>query len=289
MIDGVGLDDAERIVSAFYRAQPPESESDRVIRLLSSHDRALNRGRVDDAGALAERLANPGAPWNARRSRVRDALYGDGDTAAAVAAVREMERTITGPAGATPQQRNVQHGNLCYVELWRLAHGDTRTVAASLARLRERRPPAAADSTFAPYERDCTITLTAIAASLQRWPDAAAHVERLDSLAAAGPSTGIAAQVSNLVVARLRERAGDRRGALAALRRREYFYGRVPYLSTFLREEGRLAALTGDREGAIAAYRQYVALRADADPELRPHVDQVRAEIGRLERESVGR
>jgi hypothetical protein len=175
------------------------------------------------------------------------------------------------------------------VELWRLARNDTRTVDASVARLRERRPPTAADSTVAPSDRDCAITLTAIAATIQGRPDAAAHVARLDSLAATGPFTGIAAQVGNLVVARLKERSGDRRGALTALRRREYFYGRVPYLSTFLREEGRLAALTGDREGAITAYRQYVALRSNPDPELRPHVDQVRTEIGRLERESVGR
>jgi hypothetical protein len=33
------------------------------------------------------------------------------------------------------------------------------------------------------------------------------------------------------------------------------------YLSTFLREEGRLAALTGDTAGAIRAYQHYLALR----------------------------
>ena len=34
----------------------------------------------------------------------------------------------------------------------------------------------------------------------------------------------------------------------------------------FLREEGRLAALTGDTEGAISAYARFLELRTDPDP-----------------------
>jgi hypothetical protein len=33
------------------------------------------------------------------------------------------------------------------------------------------------------------------------------------------------------------------------------------YLSSFLSEEGRLAALTGDTAGAVRAYRHYLGLR----------------------------
>ena len=39
-----------------------------------------------------------------------------------------------------------------------------------------------------------------------------------------------------------------------------------PHYVKYLREEGRLAALTGDRQGAIRAYRHYLALRGDAEP-----------------------
>ena len=89
----------------------------------------------------------------------------------------------------------------------------------------------------------------------------------------------------NLVVARLKEAQGDRQGALAATRRRLYFWAEPFFLSTYLREEGRLAALTGDRQGAIRAYRHYLALRADPEPTLRSQVEQVRAELAQLLKE----
>jgi tetratricopeptide (TPR) repeat protein len=288
-LDGVGLDDAERIVAGYGRSQRSgDAGAQRLAQLVSAHDRALNRGRVAEALALAGRYSPPGG--SARlRTRVRDALYGDGDSTAAAQAVRELERSSSGPAATTGLQRNAQLADLCYVELWRLAQGDTQSVARSLAQLRAPRPPSAADSAFAPFAHDCTVTLEAIFASLARRPDAGAYVARLDSLARTGPFTGIAQQVGNLVVARLKEQAGDLPGALAAVRRREYFYGRVAYLSTFLREEGRLAALAGDREAAIEAYRHYVALRSAPDPVLRRDVDGVRSEIRRLEQESAGR
>ena len=61
-----------------------------------------------------------------------------------------------------------------------------------------------------------------------------------------------------------------------------------PYLAAQLREEGRLAALTGDREGAIRAYRHYLALRNDPEPAVAAQVAAVRAELRRLEGETVG-
>ncbi len=86
----------------------------------------------------------------------------------------------------------------------------------------------------------------------------------------------------NLVVARLRETQGDLKGALEAVRRRIYFLGPPLYLSSYLREEGRLAALTGDRQGAIRAYEHYLALRSEPEPSLKPEADRVRAELAKL-------
>jgi hypothetical protein len=59
------------------------------------------------------------------------------------------------------------------------------------------------------------------------------------------------------------------------------------YLSTYLREEGRLAAITGDRAGAIRAYQHYLALRTNPEPRLRPQVEQVRADLAQLLKERV--
>ena len=75
--------------------------------------------------------------------------------------------------------------------------------------------------------------------------------------------------------------------ALRALRRGSSGSGQFPYyLSTFLHEEGRLAALTGDTAGAVRAYQHYLWLRTDPEPELKPEVDSVRAVLARLELET---
>jgi hypothetical protein len=58
---------------------------------------------------------------------------------------------------------------------------------------------------------------------------------------------------------------------------------------TALRDEGRYAALAGDREGAIRAYRHYLTLRSDPEPAVRSKVEEVRAELAALERESPDR
>jgi hypothetical protein len=124
--------------------------------------------------------------------------------------------------------------------------------------------------------------LEAMLSAAEKRADADRHLDRLDSLMRTGPPYRSAEQAWNLVVARLKEAKGDNMGALAATRRRLYFYAEPLYLSTYLREEGRLAAAIGDREGAIRAYQHYLALRSDPEPSLKPQVEQVRAELAQL-------
>jgi len=88
--------------------------------------------------------------------------------------------------------------------------------------------------------------------------------------------------LANVMVGGLLEELGEPELALAAVRRRFYYWGAPTYLSTQLREEGRLAALTGDREGAIRAYTHYLELRSDPEPEVLPEVMAVRAEMARV-------
>jgi len=85
----------------------------------------------------------------------------------------------------------------------------------------------------------------------------------------------------NLVAAQLLEANGDVPGALAAVRRRRFDL--VPsFLATYLREEGRLAALAGDTSGAIVAYRHYLTLQAHPEPVVAPRVAEARAALDRL-------
>jgi hypothetical protein len=104
---------------------------------------------------------------------------------------------------------------------------------------------------------------------------------RLDSLAARG-ADGWWREGWNLVLARLLEKQGNLPRALATVRRREYGLRTPPYLSTYLREEGRLAALTGDTAAAIKAYQHYLALRSNPEPVLKPEVERVRSELAGL-------
>jgi hypothetical protein len=82
----------------------------------------------------------------------------------------------------------------------------------------------------------------------------------------------------------LLERIGKPQRALAAVRRHAaWMNNTMVYHATRLREEGRLAELVGDREAAIRAYRNYLSLRPDPEPSVRPEVEQVRKELERLE------
>jgi hypothetical protein len=194
--------------------------------------------------------------------------------------------------------------DLCVATLWRLSHGELRGAAQAIERLRGRAPGDSPESLRS--NAVCATLLEAKLATASGATGAAAALDRLDSLIRSGPggsrngppvsftlspayvrsTVGISPvgfeDFGNLEVARLRERQGDRRAALAAVRRRPYAYHLTDYLAPHLREEGRLAALTGDRSGAVKAYRHYLALRSDPEPALRQEVEAVRAELTKL-------
>jgi hypothetical protein len=126
----------------------------------------------------------------------------------------------------------------------------------------------------------CADVLEASFATAKHEPGAPLLVSRLnDRLRAVPPGWTYG---DNLAVARLLAAGGDYADALAAVRRRSF--DTVPvYLSTYLREEGRLAALAGDTAGAISAYRHYLVLQAHPEPAVAPRVQRIRAELARLE------
>ena len=281
-IDAVDLERAQRVADA--AVENARAQSDRYAALINAHDLALNRGRPS-AAVEANGRARDVAVASARvalRERVRDALYWDGDSAAAANAVKELERTAFGPAPETPGERFAQVVDLCNVELWRAGHDDARTVVSSVAKLR-RVHAEGHDAPTSNFAQSCATLLDAVAATSFRRSDAPAAVARLDSMLKTGPG-GFVQDVGNLILARLKEQRGDVRGALAAVRRRETFLTRPLYLSTFLREEGRLAALAGENDAAIEAYRHYLALRASPEPLLKSEAEFVRDELVKLER-----
>ena len=96
-------------------------------------------------------------------------------------------------------------------------------------------------------------------------------LERLDSLLASGPQQSLMPlRMANLEAARLFERDRKPERALRAVRRRAHQWQDYSFLSTVVREEGRLAALTGDKAGAIAAYQMYLRFRSNPEPASSP-------------------
>ena len=284
MLDGIDIDGAQRVMASHLRraTTPPEQYMVHVI----AHDMAMNLGHPSAGLELTEAIATL-APLADQelRERVKDALFWDGDSAAAVGAAATLERRLAGRRPADRSETASRRASLCITSLWHAVHGDTARARAGTVELLEPREPASAGGARA--DATCASVVEAMLADRGRSPEAAAARERLDSLLRTGPG-GIAEPIGNLVVSGLHESAGDLPRALAAVRRREYFLGRPLFLSTFLREEGRLAAATGDREGAIRAYRHYLALRADPEPPLRGEAERIREALERLERESAG-
>jgi len=267
---GISLDDAERAVSAVL-GRTYESHQRQIV-LWYAGFLALNRGQPGRALELMKlkREVDPSSQL-LHGFALRYALWWDGDSLAGASAARAFESSLSPSARASPQAQDL--GPPAFrslsLALWRLWHGDT-TGAVDAITLNRR-------GNLTQQQADL---LEALLAGTLKRPDATVTLAKLDSLALLG-CCGM--QFINLVSARLQERAGDLPGALAAIRRGRWFFPPM-YLSTYLQEEGRLAALTADTAGAIAAYRHYLTLRSNPEPSLQPSVDSVRAELARLER-----
>ncbi len=266
----------------------------RATDLDTRYAEAGHLGEISEAHTLA--LLNGGRPRETLRflhlddaspgdlaGRIFDALYWGGDTtAAADAARRVMPFAAAAPDSQTglPQVRAI-----CALGAWHAAHAHYDYVEAAIRSLRTVIDTSSSpNGALAPSQSAalCSALLEATRASALRLPDARTKLAKAD--AAARTSYVLTAPLgANLVIARLAADQGDLALALRAVRRRGSGLGQFPwYLSTYLREEGRLAARTGDTAGAVRAYRHYLALRPKPEPEVKPEVELVRAELTQL-------
>jgi hypothetical protein len=135
--DGIALEDVERAMELIRgRAQ---TRQDRVGALFDLRRYALNRGRPQAASRATAALQSfeaPSMPHLSLYWRVLDALYWNGDTAAAAAAVRKLAGSGGAPPARPAAARTSQLLDICVTELWRLARGDTRTSERAIGQLR---------------------------------------------------------------------------------------------------------------------------------------------------------
>jgi DNA-binding SARP family transcriptional activator/TolB-like protein len=284
--DGVALDDAARALRLLEARAALGSE--RLDVLLGEHSLALNRGRPVLALDVTERLQD--AQLGARahlRLRVLDALYAEGDTAAAAAAVRELAARTSGEAPAPDERtRAVALADACVLAQWNAAPWRVRGVQ-DLAPARRGATPRAPVATMraaplpqvvvpvAASPRACAELVDAMLAVRSRARDARSRVERLDALMLTGPALGDASAWATLAVARLYEALGDPGRALFVVRQRSYLKGWPRYLASSLQLEARLARAVGDVAASHAASQRYTAFHAAPEPALRARADSV--------------
>jgi hypothetical protein len=263
------------------RLDTRNEETGRPGVIASSHATALlNGGRPREV----RRILHPdGTSTDGLVGRLLDALYWQQDTSGTAEAARLLASRTAGALRPGDTARE-QLRALCSVALWRAAHRDFSGTPAAIGRLRGETPtglPSRDSILSTQYATVCATLLDAMRASALRLPDARAKLAEADE--AARTYNLVRTLAPNLVVARVAEAEGDLALALKAMRRRDGDFGDFQwYLSTFLREEGRLAALTGDTAGAIRAYEHFLMLRPDPEPEMRPENEQVREELAKL-------
>jgi hypothetical protein len=278
---GVGLDDGERAATLFAEGASEGVYHRSVIVAIVPF--LLNRGRPGQASRLlatAERGFGQRIDVGVLEFRIHAALYWDGDSTEAAAAARSLEAYLDGAQLPLGQARDPETA-ACALAHWRFAGRDFRGATAALERMRRLR----AASTAYPIESTpvCAAAVEAQLAAAQRWADAPAALEGLDTLLRAGFDVQLLLPtVATVIASRLYEARGDRLHALALTRRRNFWWTQL--LSTQIRDEGRLATLIGDTAGAIRAYRHYLALRSDPEPRLRADVERVRTELAALTR-----
>jgi serine/threonine-protein kinase len=215
---------------------------------------------------------------------VLDGLFAIGDTALAGAAGHALESQLGRPLAAGDEdQVRARYA----VGQYGVTGGRAEVARRAIADLRAARVDP--DSAWqADVPRAFALLLETQVAAASRQPAGPDLLHQLDS-ALADPTDMWWASYGNLIAARLHADRGEIPAALAAVRRRLVGFATFPHYVSYLREEGRLAALAGDRDGAIRAYRHYLALRSEAEPALQPEVKQVREELEAVERESPDR
>ncbi|HEV8263352.1 MAG TPA: hypothetical protein VGQ06_00265 [Gemmatimonadales bacterium] len=283
---GAALEDADLAIKALlaqHASRRVGTAGNRAAAWSRKVELLFNQGRPREASRVLDQLNVEsfvwGIGWGPHELRLYAGLYWDGDRRDEVAVAGQLEAYANSAARGTADREGRQMA-LCTLAEWRAASGNWDGAQALLARM----DPRAGHGDFfgVPGTKTCEAAVAAMVAAGRHEIAAGARLERLDSLLRA-PWLGadvVRLILGNLIAARLHEARGDVRRALDALRRIDT--GAL-FLSTKLREEGRLAAQVGDTAGAIRAYRHYLELRSAPEPEVLPEVERVRGALQRLE------
>ena len=291
-----GLDFAQRALDLLSSRSITSAERLRLV--MWSLRIPIERGRPREAAAhVSQLLASP----EIAREVALSSVFADGDSIIGAAAARTLVPIVDAVLRQPPNDHAADTigmtadaaltervDDALVLAQYRLAMGDAAVAKRVIRWLRASAPPK--DSVWlAEITEERALLLDAQVAALERRVDAGDVLARLDSATQFGHHDVRFTTIAGRVAARLWEKRGDQRRALAALRRRGRGIGANYYETAWQREVGRLASSVGEREAAIRAYRIYLIRRSDYEPGLAEEVAHVRSELAQLERASSGR
>jgi hypothetical protein len=251
------------------------TKQDRIEAHWMALDRYYMFGMPSRGNAMAQALVSLGET-EAILMPMLTALYWDGDRKAGADAAANLDVVMADTAN-----KQMQMWGACVGEQWRLWHNDTTRYDNSLRQL-----------SAVPAERKqlksmanlCAAMLATIRSVALRSADLPARVQSLDAILREGPPAApFMLNISNIVLGRAAEQAGDLKLAQRAYARRpggnlETLEFTIP----MMREEARLAARHGDPQRAARLYRRYLLMHERAEQSLKPVDDAVRRDLARI-------
>jgi tetratricopeptide (TPR) repeat protein/TolB-like protein len=279
---GIGMEDARRAVGEIRSRPASQAELETNIQVLEPY--AINTGQPGLHSAILAEAGLQGGIAAGSAVLLPGADYWDADSTAAAQVAEQLARygLETAAAGTSP----IGLTDACLLGLWYLNRDDLSAVRRTLTVIGEMAN--GTDPVVRVLSGDCRDALESLLLSRDGTIGLPVAIARLEEALRAMPLTEWGTYVYGapllLELSRLYELEGDYDGALATIRRRRHGWSSEPmFLSTFLREEGRLAARAGDRESAIRAYRHYLTLRESPEPRLIGEVEEVRVALAELE------
>ncbi len=270
---GYGIDDADSVGAII--TENASEPIERSVAFRRAHFLSLNRGRPSDATRFLHRmdevkLSGP----RFRQFSMASAMFDGGDQRVADSSGRELAKALAhdtlGPMSHDAER--LTSAAMAVESLWYLEHGDTAAAKAAARWLRRHAEGQSRNRVF-------LMLPDMLIGSRAREPEAKALRAFVDSVSLEGCCE--LPEFVNLILARAYEASGDEASALRVIRRGASYHP-PRLLSTYLREEGRLASRAGDRGAAIRAYERYLILRSDPEPSRAHEREMIRAEVTRL-------
>ena len=167
----------------------------------------------------------------------------------------------------------IRHPDLYTLAAWTLEQGGQAGIPESIQRLRALPEPG---------NRLYADMLEVRRASQARDPRTPALLDSLDAALRRSTVTYDVRAQGNLTAARTFEELGDQQRAFGATQRVLWNLNGDRYISTILKERGRLGAMIGERDAAVKAYETWLTLMGPAEASVADEVERVRAEWARL-------